>query len=91
MRRESNYEIMKHQMQEVFAQRNLALVAEKWNLEMNAGSIYVRFIARDYTINVENGIILRADNGAEAGYNEAMTLYDILSHEPNTIWKICFY
>lgn len=28
MRKESNYEIMKHQMQDVFAQGNLALAAE---------------------------------------------------------------
>lgn len=82
MRRESNYEIMKHQMQDVFAQRNLALVAEKWHLDIKEKNIYVRFIARNYTINIENGLILRADNGTEADYNEAMTLYDILSREP---------
>lgn len=82
MRKESNYEIMKHQMQNVFAQRNLELVAEKWHLDINEKNIYVRFIARDYTINVENGLILRADNGGEADYNEVMTLYDILSRDP---------
>lgn len=52
MRKESNYEIMKHQMQDVFAQGNLALAAEKWHLDINDEVIYVRFIARDYTINV---------------------------------------
>lgn len=82
MRKESNYGIMKHQMQDVFAQGNLALAAEKWHLDINDEVIYVRFIARDYTINVKSGLILRADNGIEADYNEAMTLYDILSREP---------
>jgi hypothetical protein len=82
MRKESNYEIKKHQMQDVFAQGNLALAAEKWHLDINDEVIYVRFIARDYTINVKSGLILRADNGIEADYNEAMTLYDILSREP---------
>ena len=82
MKRESNYEIMKHQMQNVFAQRNLELTAKKWHLDINEKNIYVRFIARDYMINVETGLILRADNGGEADYNEAMTLYDILSREP---------
>lgn len=82
MRKESNYEIMKHQMQDVFAQGNLALAAEKWHLDISDEVIYVRFIARDYTINVKSGLILRADNGIEADYNEAMTLYDILSREP---------
>ena len=81
MRKESNYEIMKHQMQDVFAQGNLALAAEKWHLDINDEVIYVRFIARDYTINVKSGLILRADNGIEADYNEAMTLYDIHSRE----------
>ncbi len=77
MQRESNYEIMKHRMREVFAQKDLVLAAEKWNLVINAKNIYVRFIARDYAVNVENGIILRTDDGTEADYNEAMTLYDI--------------
>ena len=74
MQRESNYEIMKHRMREVFAQKDLVLAAEKWNLVINAKNIYVRFIARDYAVNVENGIILRTDDGTEADYNEAMTL-----------------
>ena len=82
MRKESNYGIMKHQMQDVFAQGNLALAAEKRHLDINDEVIDVRFIARDYTINVKSGLILRADNGIEADYNEAMTLYDILSREP---------
>ena len=82
MSRESNYEIMKHQMRDIFAQRNLALAAEKWHLEIKGKNIYVRFIGRDYTINIENGLILRADDGIEADYNESMTLYDILSREP---------
>lgn len=82
MKRESNYEIMKHQMQRVFAERDLAAAAEKWHLEMSDGVIRLQFIAREYNIDVKSGIVLRADNGAEAGYNEAMTLYDILSREP---------
>ena len=52
MQRESNYEIMKHRMREVFAQKDLVLAAEKWNLVINAKNIYVRFIARDYAVNV---------------------------------------
>lgn len=87
MQRESNYEIMKHRMRDVFAQKDLVLAAEKWNLVINAKNIYVRFIARDYAVNVENGIILRADDGTEADYNEAMTLYDILSREPALAFK----
>ena len=87
MQRESNYEIMKHRMREVFAQKDLVLAAEKWNLVINAKNIYVRFIARDYAVNVENGIILRTDDGTEADYNEAMTLYDILSREPAPAFK----
>ena len=87
MQRESNYEIMKHRMREVFAQKDLVLAAEKWNLVINAKNIYVRFIARDYAVNVENGIILRTDDGTEADYNEAMTLYDILSRGPAPAFK----
>ena len=71
MQRESNYEIMKHRMRDVFAQKDLVLAAEKWNL----------------VINAKNGIILRADDGTEADYNEAMTLYDILSREPAPAFK----
>ena len=74
-------------MREAFAQKDLVLAAEKWNLVINAKNIYVRFIARDYAINVENGIILRTDDGTEADYNEAMTLYDILSREPAPAFK----
>ena len=82
MRKDSNYEIMKRQMQEVFARQDLAQTAEKWHLGIKDNIISVRFIARDYTINAESGIVLRADTGVEADYNEAMTLYDILSREP---------
>ena len=39
MQRESNYEIMKHRMREVFAQKDLVLAAEKWNHVINAKNI----------------------------------------------------
>ena len=80
-RRESNYEIMKHQMQAQFATYDLDVIASQWSLEEEDGHLQACFVKRDYLIDVQSGQVLFWRGGAlvEADYNVSMTLFDMLT------------
>ncbi len=79
-----NYEIMKTQMQQVFAEKyDIAKLAEAWRLEMQEGAAAIDFIGRTYFINAETGETYYYAGGEKrsASFSAAMTLFDMLSRE----------
>ncbi len=81
--RVSNYEIMKRQMQKEFLNYNQEEMIAKFQLRYDSMYLYLHFIGHLYRINRKNGIVEWAEDDmfckvVEAGYNEAMTLYDVL-------------
>ena len=80
--RESNYEIMKHRMQEEFASYDLDQVASEWELKQDDQYLYVDFVAKKYRIDRRSGAVLCGMEGKqEADYNVSMTLFDILTRK----------
>lgn len=80
-KRESNYEIMKRQMQTQFASYDMDKVAKDWELDQMNGYLLTDFVGRSYKINKETGAIYYEEDGQlkEADYNVSMTLFDILT------------
>lgn len=83
-KRESNYEIMKHQMQAEFLKYDQERMIRKLDLYADETYIFIRFFSQQYRIDRDTGVVwrVREDSGQleEADYNEAMTLYDVLCY-----------
>ncbi len=82
-KRESNYEVMKRQMQVKFASFDLERVAHEWELEQKDGYLLLSFVGRQYKISRDTGVVLYEKDGIlrEADYNVSMTLFDILTRK----------
>ncbi|MBR4078892.1 MAG: DUF3786 domain-containing protein [Christensenellaceae bacterium] len=78
----NNYEQMRNEMRIHFLDYDQPEMIRKFSLKHDDKYIYIRFLARDYRISRQNGIVEGSDNGfsntSEADYNESMTIYDIL-------------
>lgn len=81
-RRMSNYEITKRKMQKEFVKYDLEKMIQKFSLRHDADYIYIKFLGHTYRIHRTGGTVTWSDDGfvnsREAGYNEAMTIYDVL-------------
>ena len=49
--RTSNYEIMKRQMQKEFLKYDQEKMIQKFHLESDTDSIFIRFVSKDYRID----------------------------------------
>ena len=82
--RRSNYEFMKCQMQKEFLKYDQDSMVRKFHLNYDAEYIYMTFLSRIYRIGRNDGIVWWSEdnfvNVTEAGYNEAMTIYDVLCY-----------
>ncbi len=80
----SNYEIMKKQMSGEFVKYDQEKMIRKFSLPADGDFIYIRFVGRDYRIDRKTGAVEWSEDGfataAEADYNEAMTIYDVLCY-----------
>ncbi len=80
----SNYEITKRQMQKEFLKYDQEKMIRKFQLKHDPDFLFVRFVGKDYRIGRKDGVVSgSADDfrtSQEAGYNEAMTIYDVLCY-----------
>ena len=78
----SNYEKMKNNMAAVFLQYDQETMIRRFALEQDADSLFLTFLNRPYRISRATGQVAWSDDSFqtehEAGYNEAMTIYDVL-------------
>lgn len=78
----SNYETMKNSMASVFLQYDQKAMIQKFYLEHDEKNLYILFLSRKYRINRQSGRVTWSEDAfqteKEAGYNEAMTIYDVL-------------
>jgi hypothetical protein len=74
----NNYETMKLQMRDEFLKYDQAAMIEKFGLRSDEGNLYITFFGAEYAVNRHTGDV-RSQRG-EAGYNEAMTIYDVLCY-----------
>lgn len=78
----SNYERMKNDMARVFLQHDQEKMIRKFALEYNEKYLYICFVGRRYRIDRLTGAVSWSKDlfqtEEEAGYNEVMTIYDVL-------------
>ncbi len=78
----SNYEITKRRAGKEFLRYDQQKMIEKFHLEHDGNYLYLTFVARRYRIGRTDGLAEWKDakTGAytEAGFNEALTIYDVL-------------
>jgi len=72
----NNYETMKLQMRDEFLKYDQAAMIEKFGLRSDDENLYITFFGTEYAVDRKTGDV-RSQRG-EAGYNEAMTIYDVL-------------
>ena len=78
----NNYETMKLQMRDEFLKYDQAAMIKKFGLRSDDENIYIAFFGTEYAVDRNTGGV-RSERG-EAGYNEAMTIYDVLCYsKPN--------
>lgn len=81
-RRMSNYEITKRKMEKEFLKYDQEKMIRKFNLDQDEEGIYINFLGRTYRIGRKDGKTVWSEDGfvtfQEGGYNEAMTIYDVL-------------
>ena len=70
----NNYETMKLQMRDEFLKYDQAAMIEKFGLGSDDENIYITFFGTEYAVDRKTGGV-RSERD-EAGYNEAMTIYD---------------
>lgn len=80
-KRESNYEITKHRMEEKFASYDMADICREWELELKDGAVKVTLLGTEYLIVTDSGAVMMEQDGVlkEADFNVSMTLFDILT------------
>jgi hypothetical protein len=78
----SNYEVTKKKMQQEFLKYDQADMIEKFALQCEDAYLYLAFVGRMYRIGRSDGLVegREAHTGfwTEAGFNEAMSIYDVL-------------
>ena len=74
----NNYETMKLQMRDEFLKYDQAAMIEKFCLRSDDENLYITFFGTEYAVDRSTGDV-RSHRG-EAGYNEAMTIYDVLCY-----------
>ena len=79
---QSNYERTQREMEKAFLSYDQEVMLRKFPLRCDVHYLYLRFLGRDYRIERSSGKVSWSEDAfasaTEAGYNEAMTLYDLL-------------
>lgn len=80
MERTNNYLIMRHQAQEKFLTYEQAPILARWQLKSDEQRIFVSFFQQEYEISRATGEILRCKNGMPAGFEETLSIFDLLCY-----------
>lgn len=80
----TNYELMRDRMQLKFLEYDQTHMIEKFCLKHDEEYLYIKFVGRIYRINRKSGKAEWSEDGFKnctvAGYNEAMSIFDILCY-----------
>ncbi len=77
-KRKSNYDITRDRVEGAFAGYDQEAMIRKFRLDSDEGFLYIRFAAREYRINRKTGRVERLPGLEHAGFNEVMTIFDVL-------------
>ena len=76
--RGANYEITQKRAESAFLAYDQETMIQKFHLPHDQDFIYIRFLSCDYRINRKTGSVERLPEAVRAGFNEAMTIFDVL-------------
>ena len=76
--RGQNYEIAQRRAENAFLQFDQNAMIQKFGLSHDPDYLYIRFLACDYRIDRKTGRVERLPEAVCAGFNEAMTIFDVL-------------
>lgn len=78
--RKSNYDVTRDRVEGEFLKYDQEGMIEKFSLAHDEDFLCVRFLACDYRVNRKTGRVERLDGDGpvHAGFNEAMTIFDVL-------------
>ena len=77
--KKSNYEKMQDEMAAVFLEYEQGEMIRRFGLERDEDALYIVFVGKRYRVDRRTGEV-RREGGEKAGYNEAMTIYDVLCY-----------
>lgn len=77
-KRRSNYDVTRDRVEGEFPRYDQASIIERFHLACDGEYIYLRFVSRDYRIDRRTGRVERMPEAVHAGFNEVMTIYDVL-------------
>ena len=74
----SNYDLTRDRVEHEFLKYDQDTMIKKFRLGHDAAFLYLCFLACDYRIDRKTGRIERLPEGVHAGFNETMTIFDVL-------------
>ena len=76
----NNYEISAARAAEIFLRYDPAVMAAKFGLPRDEAYLYLTFVSAPYRVSCKTGLVERLDGArpAPAGFNESLTIYDVL-------------
>lgn len=77
----NNYEVSRDRAQQYFLGFDQDAIIRDWNLAFDADWLYVDFLGQPYRICRKDGCIFRCADSSQAGFNEVLSIYDLLCHE----------
>lgn len=76
--RRSNYDVTRDRVEREFLKYDQETMIKKFHLVHDADCLYLRFVACDYRVDRKTGRVERLPEGVHAGFNETMTIFDVL-------------
>lgn len=76
----NNYELSRDRAQEFFLRFDQNKIIADWQLKHDRCFLYLDFFGRPYRIARETGEIFRQWDGRKAGFQEVLTIFDLLCH-----------
>ena len=76
-----NYERSRLRAEAYFLNFDQAEIIRRWDLRHNEDFLYVDFLGRTYAICRRTGGVTRLWDQQEAGFEEALSIFDLLCHE----------
>jgi len=76
-----NYQLSRDRAQDYFLHFDQQAIMDTWHLPFDEEWLHVTFFAETYRINRKTGSVLRCKDDSEAGFNEVLSIFDLLCHE----------
>ena len=76
-----NYLLSRDRAQDHFLRFDQEDIIRAWDLKSDEESLYVTFLGRPYRVCRRTGRVTRLWDGAQAGYEEVLSIFDLLCHE----------